>query len=60
MILWDVKNNKELQSFDQHKDSIVFFDPAGDAYLTDGNTVTITEQNVMLKSYNVKQVKDSD
>jgi hypothetical protein len=46
MILWDIEQNQEVQSFDQSRESIVFYGCDGDAYITDGDSVTITEQNV--------------
>lgn len=58
-IHWDIEKNQEKQSFDASQKAIVFFDAAGDAVITDGDQVVLTDQNVCLKTFDVKKVNDS-
>jgi hypothetical protein len=49
-----------MQAFDENKQSVVFYDSTGDAYLTDGNKVMLCEQNVAVKSFDVSQFHNDD
>lgn len=54
VIVWDLIKNCELNSYDVCSNSLTFYDKEGNLFIQDGeNRVIVTEQNVVLKSFQV-------
>jgi len=53
IILWDLLDDVEIDSFDTSHEAKVFYDKLGDSYITEGNNVIVCKQNVKLSAYEV-------
>jgi len=56
VITWDVQDDSERASVDLDPGPKIFWDSDGRAYITEKDTVYITEQGVRLTCYDVEQV----
>ena len=56
VITWDVQDDSERASVDLDPDPKIFWDSDGRAYITEKDTVYITEQGVRLTCYDVAKV----
>lgn len=54
MVLWDLENNFEIESFDVANNSFYFQDKSGNPYIVEGDSVRNCREGSMTKSYRFK------
>jgi hypothetical protein len=54
IILWNMKENTEIEAFDMTSRAIALYDAKGSCYIAEDDRVTVCNQGVSLKSYNVE------
>ena len=56
ILVWDIKADSEIESFDTMREATVFWDSLGSCYITEGEKVTLTDQGVNMMCYPVSKI----
>ena len=59
IVVWNVKEDYEEDAFDTGTKSVAIFDSNGSSYIAEDDIITVCDQGVKLKSYQVANFKSS-